>query len=271
MLSAFVHTQLKNTVLNTIAFAHIRNTDNIGDRWCCPYDYFVYPNANAIDLAENPASETGAVIYGGGKILGSLHSQIAAARDRKLLRIGWGLSSVQSSRFSLKYFRSQRLLDLIGTRDWGDSRFSYAPCVSCMSGEFDSPAPPQHELVFYLHAGKTDGMGLAVPEGVPVMTNTGSTFEEALRFIASGATVISNSYHGVYWTMLMGRRSVCIPFSNKFTAYRLPPSIATVHNWRQVVNQAQAHDEFLSLSREATMAFKSTVDQRLSDVGVLQV
>ena len=209
------------------------------------------------------------MVYGGGKILGSLHAQAAAAKSRKLLRIGWGLSSVQSSRFSLKYLRSRRVLDLIGSRDYGDSRFEYAPCTSCMSEEFNSPAAAQHEVVFYLHAGKTQGMGLQVPEGVPVMTNSGASLAEALQFIASGNTVVSNSYHGVYWTMLMGRKSVCIPFSNKFSAYRLPPAIATVDNWQQVVNGAVAHSEFLALSREATHVFKDKVDNRLADAGML--
>ena len=209
------------------------------------------------------------MVYGGGKILGSLHAKAAAAKSRSLLRIGWGLSSVQSSRFSLKYFRSQRVLDLIGTRDWGDSRFEYAPCTSCMSQEFNTPAAAQHELVFYLHAGKTQGMGLQVPDGVPVMTNTGASLADALQFIASGNTVVSNSYHGVYWTMLMGRKAVCIPFSNKFSAYRLPPAIATVDNWRQVVKEAVAHSDFLGLSREATQTFKTMVDNRLADAGAL--
>lgn len=251
-----------------IVFKHIRSSTNLGDTYCSPFDHAgPWPSDSiALDL-DAPTPPCDAVIYGGGKISGSLRRKMGpndlAARER----VAWGVSTVQSSRLSLRYWRSFRALTLVGTRDWGDERFQFAPCVSCLSPEFDKPAEPKHEVVAYLHKWQTPKMGLEMDHNVPVMTNEGDDFAAAIRFLASGETVVSNSYHGVYWALLLGKRVLCLPFSNKFASFRVAPGYATAQDWRAHLTAAQGSREMLPICREATYRFATMVRDRLGAGG----
>ena len=49
---------------------HARKNNNVGDRWCCPIDYFDFPNSTCGDLRDSPPAvdEAQIVIFGGGAI-----------------------------------------------------------------------------------------------------------------------------------------------------------------------------------------------------------
>ena len=96
-------------------------------------------------------------------------------------------------------------------------------------------------MVFYNHHGKTTGQGIEIPKGIPTQSNCTGSLKDALSFIASGETVVSNSYHGVYWAMLMGRKVLCLPFSNKFSRYRLPPGYSDARSWTGDLAKARQH------------------------------
>ncbi|MDJ0637892.1 MAG: hypothetical protein QNJ20_03595 [Paracoccaceae bacterium] len=247
-----------------VVFKHHRETTNLGDRWCSPFDHL--PDirqaweAEALDLgAATP--ECDVVIYGGGKIMGGLAATFGPGDLRATHRIAWGVSTVQNNRFSLKYWRAYRRLSLVGTRDWGDNRFDFAPCSSCMAPHFNAPSEPEHDVVAYLHHWRSDKMKMTVPDGIPVLDNKHSSFKEAIEHIASGATVVSNSYHGTYWGLLLGRKVLCVPFSKKFSAYRVQPAYSTADRWTSELSSARASDEMLSLCREATASFAKKVTE----------
>ncbi|MEO1640978.1 MAG: hypothetical protein AAFU41_17210 [Pseudomonadota bacterium] len=250
--------------MTRVHFQHLRDTPNIGDQACSPFDYFDWGDASVSDVRadDTPAYDIG--IYGGGKIFRGLASYAGVRYGAGLTNVAWGVGTVQSFPLSLSYWKARRRMTLIGSRDYGDNRYSYAPCASCMAPYFDAPPAPQHEVVFYAHAGKTAKMGMMAPEGMPVADNHAATLREALTFIASGATVVSNSYHGVYWGLLMGRRVLCVPFSNKFGGYRLPPHYATPENWLGEIKHAVAQPEMRDLCRTATLEFKAKVDRLIA-------
>lgn len=251
--------------MTRLHFQHLRETDNIGDKSCAPYDYFAWDNATVSDIRHDNTPDYDVGIYGGGKIFGGLSHYAGVRRAPGQVNIAWGVGTVQSFPISLRYWKARRRMDLVGSRDWGDTRYEYAPCPSCMHPAFDAPPAPEHEVVFYAHAGKTGKMKLDVPSDIPTIDNNCASLDEALRFIASGATVISNSYHGVYWGLLMGRKTLCVPFSNKFAHYRKAPTLTTPDNWAQDLPHAQAHPEMLDLCRTSTTAFKTKVDQMIAD------
>lgn len=247
-----------------LAFLHLRDTANIGDRHCSPFDYFDWPDAEAHDLSvADVAYDVG--IYGGGKIFGGL-SKIAKPQGKTdAKRIAWGVSTVQSFPISPKYAQSRKLFDLVGSRDYGDKRYDFAPCVSCMSPLFDAPAEPEHDVVFYYHGGKTAQQKINIPSTIPSLSNNCASLAEALSFIASGRTVVSNSYHGVYWALLMGRRTICIPFSGKFSAFRSAPYYSTPKRWINDLDHAVARPEMLTQCRKATHDFKTKVNTMISE------
>ena len=249
--------------MTRLHFQHLRETINIGDRYCSPFDYFDWNDASVSDIRNDDTLPHDVGIYGGGKIFGGLSSYAGVRRQKGVLNVAWGVGTVQSFPFSLRYLKSRRLMDLVGSRDFGDKRYTYAPCPSCMSSAFDAPAAPKHEAVFYAHGVKTAKMGIKIPDHIPVLSNECKDLETALEFIGSGATVISNSYHGVYWSLLMGRKPLCIPFSGKFGKYRLAPHYAKASNWQEQITNAVAQPEMLGLARAATYDFKSLVDERI--------
>lgn len=245
-------------------FQHLRRTDNIGDHACSPFDYFDWGDATVSDLRDNNTPDYDVGIYGGGKIFRGLSTYNGVRRSKGAINIAWGVGTVQSFPISLRYMQARRKMDIIGSRDYGDTRYTYAPCASCMSPLFDTPPAPEHDVVFYAHAGKTAKMGLNIPDDMPTANNHCASLEEALNFIASGRTVVSNSYHGVYWALLLGRRVLCVPFSNKFGGYRLPPHYAKPANWQTEVKNAIAQPDMLGLVRGATRDFKAVVDQKIA-------
>ena len=253
--------------MTRVHFQHLRETSNIGDQACSPFDYFDWGAATVSDVrkADTPAYDVG--IYGGGKIFGGLAKYAGVRRDTGAINIAWGVGTVQSFPLSLRYAKARRRMDLIGSRDFTDKRYTYAPCPSCMAQAFDAPAAPEHEVVFYAHAGKTDMAKAAIPDGVPVLSNECDSFDQALAFIASGATVVSNSYHGVYWGLLTGRKVLCLPFSNKFGGYRLSPGYGTLETWQSDLAKAQAQPEMRDIVRAATLDFKALVDERIAHHG----
>lgn len=250
--------------MTKLMFQHLRDSHNVGDAMCSPFDYFEWESADVKELRE-PSPEYQVGIYGGGKIFRGLSKAKGVNRSANTKHIAWGVGTKQSFPLSWDYYQSRRLCDLVGSRDWGDTRYEYAPCASCMSPLFDQAQPPEHDVVFYFHGGKTDKQGIEIPDSIPSLSNNCGSLEEAISFIASGATVISNSYHGVYWSLLLGRKTICIPFSNKFMGYRFSPFYATPKNWLSTLTEGRAAPDMLQVSRQATLEFKAKVDHLIEE------
>lgn len=238
------------------AFRHIVTTDNIGDRACGPYRYFDFPGADvqADKRAFRPAR---VMIYGGGHIFTRLEEHL---RDGLIVAdhvVGWGLGVTldpASPRFQAVVARTS----LLGIRDHHRAvGCDYAPCVSCMHPFFDAPPEPDSDVVLFYHRNKSDT--LPRDTGVPERSNHDGTLMDALRFIARGATVVSNSYHGTYWALLMGRKVLCLPFNPKFDGFRMPPGFSTIKAWRQDLDRARAQPDFLADCRAATLTFRDKV------------
>lgn len=145
----------------------------------------------------------------------------------------------------------------MGCRDVGVPGTIHVPCASCMAARLASPPPPRHEVVLYAHA--TKSAALQRPADVPFATNHLGTFAQALDFIASGATVVTNSYHGAYWAMLLGRRVLCLPYGEKFGGFAQPPAMAHPADWRAALPRARVIDGYLQECRALTQAFHARV------------
>ena len=248
-----------------VSFLHLRDTWNVGDRWCSPFDYFDWRDAASIRAQVSDLRLDGGDydvgVFGGGKIMRNIASSPAYRQGEGRLNIGWGLSTVQRNPFSPAYRRARLRLDLIGSRDWEhDGKVHWVPCPSSQDPFFDAPPSPDHEVVVYAHFQKSRRMMEELPGSIPWRYNHGGDLDDALRFIASGGTVVSNSYHGVFWALLMGRRVLCLPFSNKFTKFRLPPGFSSDRGWMRDLSKAKAQPDLLDLCRQATARFRPNVD-----------
>jgi hypothetical protein len=243
-----------------IVFKHHFRTSNLGDRVCSPLDYYPDFSGRGVRLdLDDPTPSCKFVIYGGGKIMGGLRKTLNVNDRAAKARVAWGVSSVQTSRVSPKYWLAYREMSLIGTRDYGDDRFPWAPCVTCLSPGFDETVEEVHDVVAYVHHWRVRDRDVVLPDGIPVMENIEPDLLKVLRFIASARTVMSNSYHGVYWALLLGKRVLCVPYSSKFYNYRQKPGYSTGQDWYRELHKAQRHDEMLDLCRTGAAAFETQV------------
>jgi len=107
---------------------------------------------------------------------------------------------------------------LLGLRDNIGWNYDHVSCVSCLAPLFANEHRNEirHRVAIYSHR----RMPIGLP-GVPQMTNN-TRFAEAIGFIASAEHIVTNSYHGAYWALLLGRRVSAIPWCVKFLHFGTP-------------------------------------------------
>jgi hypothetical protein len=155
-------------------------TPNVGDLNCSPCQYFDY-DVERFDIKETmltapPPADV--YIVGGGGSPRTMRYPLPG------IQIAWGLGMTHR-REQLKDFA------LIGTRDREVPGTDWVPCASCMSPLFDKEYPITQQIVAYYWG-----------------RHNFCTFEEAVQRIGSAETVCTDSYHGAYWAMLLGREVV---------------------------------------------------------------
>lgn len=234
-----------------ILFANLRNTTNVGDLACTPYHYFSLPDKSLSHvLADMPDCD--AVIFGGGAIeyaFGKSHRvQDKVAAKHKIV---WGAGT--SIWGSQNHPAAPDGFDLVGVREYGREGGDYVPCASCMLDFFDAVPAPDTEIVTFLNADSRVTLP-NLPDEFPALKNT-SSLDETMRFLARGETVITNSYHGAYWSLMMGRKVVCLPYSSKFYGYKFAPAMATHETWKEAIGEARSHPEYLEDSRHENLRF----------------
>lgn len=223
---------------------HIIDEENIGDMVCCPADYFDLPVEGRIDfrrLLHDPVPREGSLIFGGGGLLHgefvNIFETLEKKRERKL--IAWGLGLNLHDETEITYRTWLDAFDLVGLRD-NQNGFPCVPCVSCCHPAFNHiKSSPRYEAVIY-----EQRLGSVTLNGSPlwpVLNNRKrpNEFHAVLDFLASGETVITNSYHGAYWALLLGRKVVIYkPFSTRF--YGLKPAVqfCTQDDWREKILKA---------------------------------
>nr|WP_162685665.1 hypothetical protein [Roseovarius amoyensis] len=197
---------------------------------------------------------------GGGQIFGQLAdvmSKVLESQARAKM-VAWGVGlPLQGTNDNLVkgiagYF------SLFGTRnyEWKDE-LNFVPCASCLARCFDQVPLPTNDLVFYVHRRK--GTRLEVPDGAPVMSNAWCTPQHVIDFIASGDTVVTSSYHGVYWAQLLGRKVICLPYNAKFKTFQHPPTVADASNWQEHVSKARRTHPLLEEYRALNLSFAMKV------------
>jgi hypothetical protein len=228
----------------TLRITGISHSDqpNVGDRNCSPLQYFNFPDAVSISYRD-ALPKTDVLIVGGGV----LPKTIPTAP----IRVAWGVGRSRKGYLAKIDAPAHEGWDLIGSRDKGAR--PWVPCPSCMSPLFDREYETQHSRVYFDHQSYPTG-------GRPSMSNDVADMAEAIAFIASGQTVVTSSYHGMYWATLLGRRVVVVPFGSKFFGFPYPVPMT-----RYGQGEGIAHPDALQQCREANIAFYQQV---LSFIGL---
>ena len=198
------------------------------------------------------------LILGGGgllqpKYLPALQAMISTPCRR---RVAWGIGEIKDGTVP-SYDEYPELLhfDLVGVRD-DVTDWPWVPCVSCMSPMFDSIPEPVHDVVAYSNS----RFPMKVPKSVPHRGNNG-WLSTAIAFLASGRIIVTSSYHGAYWGMLMGRKVMVAKTccQSKMHGFPIPPTFGEGKIWPVRDAQDYAGTGFLERCRAATREFADEV------------
>jgi hypothetical protein len=200
-------------------------------------------------------------IIGGGQVF----SQVAAIANDVAQRngsskvIAWGVGLPLIGQKDAEVLEISSQFTAFSTRnyDWKDT-LEFVPCASCLSPAFDTHRSPEHEVVIYRHKRKPGPAFLSME--FPTMDNAMKDPVSVVDFIASGDTVVTSSYHGVYFAQLLGRKVVCIPYNQKFYAFQNRPTMAEHDNWEHAVRSAQRYDPLLEEYRHINLKFARKVE-----------
>ena len=235
-----------------IVFSHILNADNTGDEMSGPYRWFEFGRHVALNYSTPLPPETSAVIYGGGTMTNWLRGRTLPT----VPRIGWGIGS--SRHGETEPWPDVPGLVLAGYREWAPERDSqWVPCASCMSPLLDSPPEPTQPAVLFVNPA-IEGRYPVTVGNLPRMENT-RPMAEIIAFLASGETVVTNSYHGVYWATLLGRKVVALPYSSKFYGLRHPPAYSRDRGLDWHRHQPKVYPDALAECRTRNMDFYGRV------------
>lgn len=239
------------------AFIHLKRTGNIGDQVCSPGSYFDFGAQDSFDFNDPEIPDCNLAIMGGGQVFqGCVESTIyktAKARNKVI----WGVGISPKDRASMDYDIVSGSCALVSTRNWGVDDCTFVPCASAMSPHFDAPPDPVHEVVVFAHAKKSGN--LTRVKGIPTRTNYEGPMADIIAFLASGETVVTNSYHGTFWAMCLGRRVICAPFNNKFHYFQHNPVITAPDNWVTHLKHAERRPGVLEDARSRNLAFYEQV------------
>ncbi|MBT8409503.1 MAG: hypothetical protein KJN93_07750 [Alphaproteobacteria bacterium] len=278
-----------------------RDKKNVGDLWSVPQKFFPLRGVTHLDLAEPDSipNEPGVYVVGGGG-LGRAGFQSFLDRltrkDRKYTLIAWGVGADtaldKAAVFGAgteaaapeAYFSS---FDAVGTRIWRDAGYregdiyDWVPCASCMSELFLKlrDTRPTRKLGIYEHLrvplasrvlegqsplAQIPGLGPLFSRA-PVASNRGADLAEKLEFMARHEVIATNSYHGVYWATLLGRKVLCYPFKDGLFTFRHAPSYPGEEGLEAAMDRARAYPEALDDCRAANIAFYHKMQERFGD------
>jgi hypothetical protein len=281
---------------------HRRHKKNSGDMLSSPLNYFQF--STEVELAEimDPEVKAGDILIGGGGLLAQnqiMQGVSTLLENKQGKAIGWGIGhnmhvypiyssinytgvnrwrtmvkgqlaslgliSVSLRDLAIDFSAIQPVMDqfdLIGIRDYGYG-YPWVPCASCMHPALDQfrDSPITQEVIVYEHP---MFMRLDICQ-YPKQGNLGTDFEHVLAFLSSAETIITSSYHGAYWGILLGRKVICVPWSTKFMGFKYPvPICQDLLNLRQCLRQAKAFPEALQECRQVNIDFSHQVADLLN-------
>lgn len=259
---------------NTLHFINRLDESNCGDRVACPllyyYDYFKQYRIVRHDMRfieYDRISDKDVVILGGGGMFDYAeftNRAINRALDTGAAVIAWSPGFNTHTEYC-GTFETKIAFDRFATvsvRDFHNSYgLDYLPDITCKLPGLEEQYTVIREF------------GIACHKNYPIkgfsfdtITND-QKLEDILRFIGETEIVISNSFHMIYWSLLMGKRTICAdPFSSKFFSYKYKPEYYEPQkgSLRDCVDRVQSH-QILEECRAETDKFFERVKRLIED------
>jgi len=258
-------------------FVNRNDIKNVGDYWSSPLHYYrdrlieVGHSALHYDIkkfAKKHTRNQDPLILGGGGLLGNsvFTSRLEAiGKGNSEFKVIWSAGD-HSLEENIKFLINQcNQFDLYGIRDYISGYEEYwVPCVSCMHPLFDKykNSSADVEAVYFLHKDKP------LPDNVlekfpgEVLTNETNDLDKVLSFLSRAEYIFTNSYHGVYWSQLLGKKVITNPWNIKFQLMKYKPVFAEYDNWYTLMHSATKYD-ILDECRERNNKFFNKIMDRI--------
>ena len=282
IFSSLQKTISSKIVLNTIArnsqenngVVNIHRIDekNIGDYYCAPHHYFdqLKESLDIFDYKSlNPAikqnfidsiSQNSLVIGGGGLLnRGSFDKQMhlfekLSQKNKKMVLWGLGHNEKNPKAFGkvTKYNIDTQKFGLVGVRDY-DMKEEWVPCASCLHPILDTKSEVINEIGLIFHKKTLNNPKvLGKFKNYPSTSNT-TSLEDIISFIAKTDTVVTDSYHAMYWSMLMNKKVVVFPNSSKFFTFKYQPVFSSIDTFKLDCKKAQNYSGILEECRDINL------------------
>ena len=262
---------------------------NLGDWICCPYYYFEeyfsrYTCVLHSDWAVlwHEIEEDDIVIFGGGGLLDNsdaLNHVLNRLIHKCKNVIIWGAGThkyndqnifgKQTATEEIRYGQAA----MVGVRDYQHpSGLPYLPCVSCLNPAFSMKQEdvPIQRTVGTIKSALENTFAVS---DLPSFVTNAEPIGTVVKYILSSKHILVSSYHGAYWSMLMGRKSI-LPATrlgvDKYRYFRHPVAFydGTTFDEAAIVKLADDLPEipdFLGESRRLNMEFFETCKQYIEE------
>lgn len=184
-----------------------------------------------------------------------------AVRGKKIVLWGVGDNSPSfaQAEASIRYRLDLDAFPLVGIRDYGQ-RWRWVPCASCLAPQLKHAITIQREIGVVLHHADFHSVAFRqLSQEFPCRYNNHDSFEDLITFIGQCEYLLTNSYHAMYWGILMGRKVIVFPNSSKMFHFKYQVPIGLVSDYRALMKSAVEHPEALEECRRLNLEFAADV------------
>jgi hypothetical protein len=260
---------------NDVVNLHRYDPTNIGDFYCGPHHYFEQLKGKQLDIFDYKREDKtirdnwfekitqNALIIGGGGLLNrdgfdkqmKLFEQLGE-KGKKTVLWGVGHNSKSSRTYGKvsKYNIETAKFGLVGVRDYG-MKNEWVPCVSCLHPIFDTRFEVTNEIGMIFHKKTLNNKSVLKKFEHFPSTSNDAVFEEVVKFIGETDTVLTDSYHAMYWSLMLGKKVMVFPNSSKFYNFKYPPVISSFSNFENDLKKVQSYSGVMDDCRETNLRF----------------
>ncbi|AUS03986.1 polysaccharide pyruvyl transferase family protein [Pseudotamlana carrageenivorans] len=258
---------------------HRIDPNNIGDYYCAPHLYFDELKGKSLDIFDYKSNHpeirenfvqsvsNNALIIGGGGLLNRNSFSMQLKTFEKLAKSGkktvlWGVghNSNNKSNFGKNIFYNidTAAFGVVGVRDYNRIE-SYVPCVSCLHPIFDKKYTNTQEVGLIFHKKTLKDKSLVKQLSHYPYTSNTKDLESLVSFIGKSETVVTDSYHAMYWAMLLEKKVIAIPNSTKFFDFKYQPGFSTFSDFESQLKKTQVYTGVLEECRTLNLNFSERV------------
>ncbi len=258
---------------------HRHDQRNVGDYYCAPHLYFDQLKDKYLDISNarsinpfklksfiNSVSNNNLIIGGGGllnighfKVQMKLFEQLAH-QGKKIVIWGAGHNDPGSTKgLSVKsYDIDISAFDLAGTRDFSLAP-EWVPCVSCLHPIFDRNFREDQEIGILMGKKSAKKPELANKLADYPLSSNMTNLEEMISFIGKSHILVTDSYHAMYWGILMGKKVIAIPTTSKFFDFKYKVVISSYDSFKSDLKKPIQYSGVLEECRSINLNFASKV------------